>query len=154
MKQIDGDLLDYFSHGHDMAIAHVCNCQGVMGSGIAFAIKNRFPCAYDSYKQYEVDNKLMLGSISVAWPFFTNNNRCIVNLHAQMNYGTEKKLYLDYDALRKCLVYTQEYLLRNKIASIGLPYKMGSDRAGGDWNIVTQIITESLDMLDVTIVKL
>jgi hypothetical protein len=149
IKEIDGNLLDFFDQ-YNIAIAHVCNCKGVMGAGLAHSIKIRYPSAYNNYKSYELLHGLTLGTISTAWV----DSYPIINLHAQLNYGYVKKQYLDYDSLRECLNKTQKLLLENNITEIGLPYKMGSDRAGGDWNIVLGIISEELNKLNVTIVKL
>ena len=154
---IDGDLLDYFKNSKEnLGIAHVCNCKGVMGSGIALAIRYRFPSAYTEYKLFESTHGLALGSVSAAQgPWCPNGTvKYIFNLHAQFNYGTEKKQYLDYDALRQCLKTTQNSLIQHGIGTIGLPYHMGSDRAGGDWDTVLGIIAEELNTVDVVIVKL
>ena len=153
ITQINGDLLEYFDKSKSIAIGHVCNCQGVMGSGIAHAIKMKYPQAYENYVGYKSLYGLVLGTISTAWSYC--GQKVIVNLHAQQNYGTEKgKQYLDYSALAKCLNLTQKLLMANKITLIGFPYKMGSDRAGGDWDIVMDIISKEITMIDVVIVKL
>ena len=148
--EIEGDLLNLFELSSDIAIAHVCNCCGVMGSGIALSIKTRFPSAYDNYKKYEKDYGLTLGTISTK---LFPSNRCIINLHAQQNYGRGKQ-HLDYIALRFCLSKTREVLLGNNIKLFAIPHRMGSDRAGGDWNTVLKIVSEELNELQVTVVKL
>ena len=33
-------------------IIHGVNCQGVMGSGVALAIRNKWPVVYDEYKKH------------------------------------------------------------------------------------------------------
>ena len=43
MRTIRGDLLQFALDGEFEAIVHGCNCQCVMGKGIALAIKQRFP---------------------------------------------------------------------------------------------------------------
>jgi len=66
MKIIKGDLLKEFPVNLD-AIGHVCNCQGVMGSGIALAIRDKFPTVYTTYKNHErVHGNLNLGIISTS----------------------------------------------------------------------------------------
>jgi len=124
-----------------------------MGSGIAFSIRNYVPGAYTNYKKYQEKHGLVLGTISYAWPYLPNFKKCVINLHAQQNYGRGKQ-HLDYEALRTCLAKTQEYLLRNRVTEIGIPYRMGSDRAGGDWNTVLKIVGEELNELQVTVVRL
>ena len=46
MKTVRGDLLKLALDGHFDVIVHGCNCQCVMGAGIALSIKNAFPEAF------------------------------------------------------------------------------------------------------------
>ena len=48
-------------------IVHGCNCQGVMGSGVAKQIKEKFPNAYTIYKQREEEIGLRLGEPCFAY---------------------------------------------------------------------------------------
>ncbi|MGQ7157224.1 macro domain-containing protein, partial [Escherichia coli] len=45
IRFVDGDFFDYAA---DIRINTV-NCVGVMGAGVAFAFKNKFPEMYDEY---------------------------------------------------------------------------------------------------------
>ena len=45
MKYVNGDICD--THIHD--IIHGCNAQGVMGSGVAKSIRDKFPGCYEDY---------------------------------------------------------------------------------------------------------
>lgn len=53
IKYKKGNLLDCYRANEINVIAHVANCQGVFGSGLALAIKNDFPEAYEAYKWQE-----------------------------------------------------------------------------------------------------
>lgn len=48
-----GNLLDVTKG----IIMHGCNCQGVMGSGVALAVKRKYPLAFDRYSQMCADFK-------------------------------------------------------------------------------------------------
>jgi len=136
IKYVKGDLFDYFEDGSCDAIAHCCNCQGVMGSGIALSIKNKYPDAYKAYKAYEKsDGVLRLGTISVA----SINSKLILNLHAQDNYGIGAR-FVNYEAMYVALVQARERMAQDNLKTIGVPYKMGCDRAGGDWHIVEAML--------------
>lgn len=126
---INGNLIDALLDGEVDYIAHVCNNKGVMGSGVALEIKNRIPDAYAIYKRSEESGKLLLGNVSVSSHVF--------NLVAQDGYG-EGRRHLNYGALTKCVQTLSKHLPMKK--TIGFPYKVGSDRAGGDWEIVKEII--------------
>lgn len=147
-----GDLFTRFSHAYEFdfnytAIAHVCNCQGVMGSGIALAIKTYYPEAYDAYKKFETVNQgITLGTISVADVFPSKE---VYNLHAQEFYGQGGR-YLNYEALYICLEQMKCHLSISKIKRVGIPYNMGCDRAGGNWNVVESMINAVFKNSDIS----
>lgn len=154
-----GDLLDYFNNGTCDAIAHCCNCQGVMGSGIALQIKNEIPDAYDAYKQFETDNSrgLDLGTISYYLSSFWIDGdefvkkQGVVNLHAQHLYGCDGSRFVNYEALYNSLLKTRELMIENDMKVLGVPYKMACDRAGGDWRIVETMMTVIFENTDIQI---
>ena len=135
ITHVKGDLLDLFRDDKVNVILHVANCQGIMGSGIAAQIKARYLVAYKRYKDHEHSYGLELGTISYAQ---MTTSRGIFNLHAQQLYGVCSR-FLNYEALYKCLEAVSTILTGRKII-IGIPMKMGSDRAGGDWRIVEKMI--------------
>lgn len=139
MKEyIKGDLLELFEKGEVNHILHCCNCQGVWGSGIALQIKKKYPGAYRTYKQHEKNFGLKLGTESM---YSHSWEQAIFNLHAQEFYGrTKGKRYVDYNALKRCLLAVKINVFKEE--KIGIPYKMASDRAGGDWSVVESIIDE------------
>ena len=136
---IDGDI---------DVLLHVCNNKGVMGSGIALEIKNRIPDAYKSYKRFPVD----LGNSTYGWYLidFQETKGMVCNMVAQDGYGRNIK-HLNYGALASCL---HKVTSLSSNLKIGLPYKMGADRAGGDWNIVLELIEFFLKDYDVIIYEL
>lgn len=139
MNILQGDLFNFFTAGTDV-IMHVCNCQRVMGSGIALEVKRQYPEAYFAYKTAFLGlGELPLGTISYAE---LPDGRLIINLHAQRFYGGDGRRYLDYEALYKCLGEAYEIVKeKNPKALVGIPYLMGCDRAGGDWKIVSAMIS-------------
>lgn len=154
VKIISGNLLDAFDRGEVDVIGHVVNCQGVMGSGIAKSVRERYPQVYTDYREkcvFERDSANNLGSaqfVSVGGDH--GSNRDVVNLFAQNYYGTDKR-YLNYGALAQSLATMSIFYWAS---SIGFPYKMGSDRAGGDFNIVLEMIEFYFKNNDVKIFKL
>ena len=128
---------DIFESGADV-ICHQVNCQGVMGSGVAKQVREKYPNVYENYremcKMYEPSE--LLGCV------FSGNVRDeirIDNLFAQENFGYDGKCYTDYNALRKCLEAVADHYSNKTIA---IPYLMGCHRGGGDWNIVYKMIEE------------
>lgn len=126
-----------------LLICHQVNCQGVMGSGLAKQIRNKYPQVFNVYKRLcnKYQDKELLGNCQ---PVLIGD-KCIVNLFGQLNYGT-KKQQTDYNALKKSLKqlkylleFVDPYIFYDTIA---LPYNMGCGLAGGDWRIVFDIITK------------
>lgn len=143
-----GNVLEFFKSGEVNAVLHCCNCRGVMGSGVALQIKNKFPEAYNSYKKYEAERTLKLGTISMA----CFQNGFIYNLHAQKDYGVGTR-QVNYEALYECLELVKHDLKMNNFCGvIGVPCKMASDRAGGNWKIVECMIREVFENFNVIVV--
>lgn len=145
---IKGDLLELAKTGCFDFIAHGCNCQKVMGAGIAAQIKQQFPIVYDA--DYE-DTRLpieRLGDFTLATvgiePNGTKSTVNVLNLYTQLNPGRD--LYVN--ALRLCL---QKVNLSYAGSRIGLP-KIGCGIAGGNWDEVVEYIKKDLKDMYVTIV--
>lgn len=137
-EHIIGDLTE-FPAGINV-IAHCCNAQGVMGSGIARTIKEKFPSAFEEYRlEYEDNgNRLELGTYTIG---FAPNDKLVANLVGQRYYGVDKRRYVDYEGLYCALEQLeQELRLDGRSFKVGFPYKMGCDRAGGSWEIVLAMI--------------
>lgn len=152
LTKVKGDLLDLLVRGEVDFIGHCCNCQGVMGSGIALSIKEDFPDAYAAYRRYEESNGgLILGTIS--------SDMGVYNLHAQNLYGVkgDTSRFVNYEALYLCLLQMKDEIDATLLSSIvspkvGFPYKMAADRAGGDWDIVEAMIKSVFKNTDFSIV--
>ena len=115
-------------------ICHCVNSQGIMGSGIAKQIKAKYPKAYEVYKdRYNIKNKLPLGIIIGA----DCGSHTILNLVGQKNYGKNGRLYLDYIALRQGI----KTINNNISESVAFPM-IGCGLAGGNWQLVSEIIEE------------
>ena len=133
---------DIFESGADV-ICHQVNCQGVMGSGVAKQVREKYPWVYAHYKQlcknFQHGKEALLG---MAQGIYINEDTKILNLYAQLNYGYDGECYTDYNALYKCLEKVKNSLPIDKKYTIAIPYLMGCHRGGGDWNIVYKIIEE------------
>lgn len=153
IKFVKGNAVSALIDGDIDVLLHVCNNKGVMGSGIALEIKNRVPDAFSSYKQFMHP----LGTVSVGVhefgdEMFTHYRGKVFNMIAQDGYGSGKR-FLNYGALADCLKAVASHRSYSG-DKIGLPYKMGADRAGGDWEIVLEMVTYFLKDFDVVIYEL
>lgn len=135
---VSGDLLDALDRKEVDVIGHIVNCQGVMGSGIAKSIKDRYPAVYKEYRlNFDLGAVNLLGLCQQCFVSSEiGDNREVFNLHAQFNYGLDKR-HLNYGALGICLASMSRRTIHKVV---GFPFKMGSDRAGGDFSIVLEMI--------------
>ena len=80
-------------------IVHGANAQGVMGSGLALQIKNRYPLAYTSYKNLPTGQDGM-GACQIVR---VTDTLYIGNCITQLNYGRDGKIYADLIAVKRSL---------------------------------------------------
>lgn len=124
-----GDLLECT----EQVIVHGCNAQGVMGSGVALAIRKKYPEAYDAYKSAYENGALELGEVVGAY----SGDKLILNAITQRFYGRDKlKVYADYEAIRDAFRSINEQC---GYSSVAIP-KIGAGLANGDWSIIEKII--------------
>ena len=128
---------DIFESGADV-ICHQVNCQGVMGSGIAKQVRERFPWVYGEYKDfcdtYSPSELLGLNLIT-----YIDETHMIANLFGQEKFGYDGKCYTNYKSLFNALEQLRDGYPNKTIA---IPYLMGCHRGGGDWNVVYKMIEE------------
>ena len=140
MRKIKGDLIELAIDGEFDLIIHGCNCFCTMGAGIAKTIKLKFPEAYKADLKTEKGDKSKLGTISVAETETENGKLIIVNGYTQFYWrGNGNKA--DYDAIRNVFQKVKE-----KFSGLRIGYPaIGAGLAGGDWNIISEIIEQELD---------
>jgi O-acetyl-ADP-ribose deacetylase (regulator of RNase III) len=126
-------------------ICHQVNCQGVMGSGIAKQIRERWPEVYwsyeDAYKNYIWGNtRKLLGSVDIA--MITCSTQTVLNMFAQDTYGYDRARYTSYDAFSDCLHEIKLIVPKDK--TIGFPKNIGCGLGGGNWKVISALIEEIL----------
>lgn len=150
MKVIKGNLVELAWRGQFDAIIHGCNCFCKMGAGIAKEIAKKFPPALAIDQSTLPGDKSKLGKYtSVGVKNKYGGTLIIVNLYTQYYYGKKFGPPFDYDAFRRGL----RSLAQNAgQLRVGMP-KIGAGLAGGDWNLIQQIIEEEFASVDCTIVE-
>lgn len=132
----------------DGIITHQVNCQGVMGAGLALAIRRKWPSVFEEYKtkvrvaQLQSKTSELLGDIQL---ISVGNELFVANLFAQYGYGRNKQ-HTNYNALRVCLEKVNTIAINFNVPNVYIPYKMGCSLGGGDWNVVLKIIKEIIPM--------
>lgn len=142
IKTIYGDLL---TERPNSVIIHGCNCQGVMGSGVALAVKNKYPEAFDQYVDLcnTYTTAELLGTIQT---IIVKKGITLVNAFTQLNFGQGRQV--NYDAIYK--VFEEVNLFMTELDEIGMQRtlyfpKIGAGLGGGNWRIISTIIEETVD---------
>lgn len=143
-----GNLLE----AEEDIICHSVNCQRVMGSGVARAIREKYPIAYEDYmiRTDGVKDIDMLGHILFSK---VGEVKYVCHLFTQRYYGRENKRYTSYDAMYDSLKRLKR-VVKDMNKSVAFPYGLGSVRGGADWDIVLAMIEKIFKDDDVTIYKL
>lgn len=116
-------------------VAHGVNCQRAMGSGVALAIKTKWPIIYEMY----MTSATTLGGVDV---IEVGDLLYVANCYTQEFYGSGGR-YASVDAIKSSLRTTFETAKTYGI-DVNLP-KLGSDRGGLDWETEILPIITSLD---------
>lgn len=143
-----GDLLE----APETVIAHGCNAQGAMGSGVAKAIRAKYPSVYQTYRAHYENHNLGLKLGDVIWVAQTDG-KTIANCITQQHYGNDGKRYVDYDAVRLCMkeingvgrsLQEQKRNWWDEVDTFfrfAMP-KIGAGLGGGSWDEIAKIVEE------------
>ena len=133
--------------GPELFVIHGCNAYGVMGSGIAAQVRKQFPGAYTEYREcFERWKKQGMRFIPLgSYTAYYDGKKTIINAITQKKFGgTPGVVYADYKAIRK---FFKEFnkdigsVHPQRSINVAMP-KIGAGLAGGDWQIIAQIIEE------------
>ncbi len=144
MQTKKGDLLRAFDSDEVDVIIHGCNCFRSFGAGIAKSIKEKYPSSYDADLATSHGDKSKLGNYSHSE---INTNKFIINAYTQYAYG-RNKVNVDYDAISKVFELINKDFANH--INIGIP-AIGAGLAGGDWNIISDIINKKTPDLNITL---
>lgn len=132
-----GDLLE----SEEQIIVHQVNAQGVMASGIAKAIREKYPEVYDDYKRHEQENGLELADVIITECY---DGRYVFSIVGQKNYGRDGIQYTSNDALGHAFIkinkaFQERFETTGVKLRFGMP-KIGCGLGGGDWKLISRIL--------------
>ena len=137
MKRVS-EVGDIFNSKADI-IAHQVNSCGVMGSGIAKQVRDKFPRVWLKYRKSYEDKLLKPGTCQVV-ETEEGSGRYIANLCGQTNFGYDGGRYTNYESIYSALEKLANYCKENDIKSVAFPYHMSCDRGGAKWKIINAMI--------------
>lgn len=125
----------------EKVILHGCNCQGVMGSGVAKVVREKFPEAFKRYKDMcdhfsPEERERLLGEVQGV--------RCgdtvVLNAFTQEDFGAGRQI--DYEAMFQVLEELNDRALRAGWSHVAMP-RIGAGLGGGNWRIIETMIEET-----------
>lgn len=125
--------------GPEPWVLHGCNAQGVMGSGVALAVKTKYPSAYLAYIASKQHDGMRLGVVTFA---VQDDCKTIFNGITQQFYGRDGKQYVNYDAVGDVIFLINKYAEEGydgESIPVAMP-KIGAGLGGGDWDTIAEII--------------
>ena len=138
IKYKQGNAVSALLDGEADFLMHCCNCQNNFGSGIAKEVRERIPAAYQAdIKAYKFESPL-LGKFSCGGG--------VINLYGQEFYGWHPNEHYKKTGMQLCYRALDTAMTRAAVQlgttnyTIAIPYKMASDRAGGDWDTVIGMV--------------
>lgn len=139
LKHIKGNLIDLAEAGHFDVIVHGCNCQNVMGSGIAKELRARHPGVFDAdtkAAQQWQHPIAKLGNFSI-YSTQANHPFVVINAYTQVHYLPRGVDHFEYESF---------YLILRKLSILGsvrfgFPY-IGMGLAGGDETKILKLLED------------
>ena len=138
-------------------IGQVVNDLGIMGSGVAKALLDKWPLVRSDYIKWHktnnhLGNNFALGKVQFVFVGTQSdsdkdiNDIVVANIIGQHGVGVNKEtgeVPVRYEALREGCKYIAN-ACKYYGATAHFPYLMGCDLAGGKWEIVENILMEEL----------
>ena len=123
-------------------VAHGVNCQLKMGSGVALAVRKKWPIVYESYMASPSGVK-MLGTAHMINIHPAFDDLFVVNCYTQNFYGYGGGKYADIDAVEESLTSVFDIAYTHEL-DVYLP-KIGAGLGGLDWESEVLPIIERID---------
>lgn len=133
-----GDLFQ----AREIAIAHGCNTQGVMGAGVARLVRDLYPTVYNRYAASCYDGQFRVGTAQALWadPERDAADRLVYNLGTQRHPGADATAWGIFLAFANM---AEDARVRH-IDDIAIP-RIGCGIGGLTWPTVEAAINEALD---------
>lgn len=117
-------------------LVNTVNCEGYMGKGLAYQFKKRYPEMEKDYKKICELGQLKPGKLH----FFKENGKTIINFPTKDKWRAKSKI----EYIEQGLSTLKKEIVEKNILSIAIP-PLGSGNGGLNWNLVKELITESLE---------
>lgn len=136
-------------------VAHVVNDKAPnWGRGFGFAVKQKWPEAQRRFREWAITSPRSFSLGNVFHSEVSPESLFVFQMICQHGYGPSPTPRLRYLILKSCLENLAKFAIE-KGASVHMP-KIGVGEAGGSWQLIQQMIDETLCArgIDVTIYEL
>ena len=141
-------------------IPHCCNDLGIMGAGVALALRNKWPEVYQQYANSFLHGRVKLGDVTFIYISdniygnYMENPRIqtiicnMIGQHGTVSKNNPKpvKYYALAEAMRKiatmCINIKETWNWNGNHKPVIHCPKFGSDLAGGKWEFILDLIRE------------
>lgn len=141
-------------------ICHCVNDISVMGSGFVVPLYTKWPIVKQLYHQWDMSlgktQIIIVGDSLVGGKDIFVANMCAQSGICSKSTGPRSKVSskpIRYASLVRCMEDVAHYVRMYKIDNIVAPM-FGSDRAGGTWDFIVELIYEIWKDLNVTICRI
>jgi O-acetyl-ADP-ribose deacetylase (regulator of RNase III) len=131
IKYVAGDL--FVNEYGAEALAHGCNCLGVMGAGIAVGFKTRYPQMYVEYRKRCLTSPRRF-NLGDCFLWREETKPVVLNLGTQEGLGGAS-----YLAVERALENMRRVADENQIKNIAMP-RIGAGYGGLDWSRVRDLV--------------
>lgn len=143
LEFVNGDILNTKAN----IIVQSVNHRGVMGSGLAKQIKNKYPEVIHGYINMcntHTFKSIMRNGLVYFYSVFHEDGRAqqIASVFGQEYYGNDRR-HTNYPSLINGISWVFEYA-ESQGYSVAIPYGIGCGLGGGDWEIVLIMIKDVL----------
>lgn len=126
-------------------IAHGVNCQGVMGSGVAKALRDKWPKIFPRYEQhvalcYPRYKEKLLGDIVLVG---VGSELMVANCFTQEFYGKDGRVYADLGGIKLALIDVIELAIGLELP-VYLP-RIGCGLGGLDWDTQVGVVLNDIN---------
>ena len=150
---IKGNLLDSDCD----YICHQVNCMGKMNSGVAKAIREKWPSVFKHYEELceswhawahahydqNLEQHAIRAMLGIAQLVPISETQTVINLFGQGYFGYDGMRYTSYDAFWMCLGEIKNRVPKG--SKIAFPYNIGSCRGGANWEVIYAMIVAVLN---------
>lgn len=125
------------------AIVNTVNTVGVMGKGLALQFKRRYPENFSAYSAACKSGEVQVGKMFITENPQLDGPRYLVNFPTKKHWRADSRIEYIRDGLES--LKSEVHALG--ITSIAIP-PLGAGNGGLQWEIVKQVITDSLESLE------